>query len=236
MTTYKSYQANQALSRGLNWGKLELFYSFIPQIFYFIFYFPLKWIFAFFFKLKIESKENLKSLQGPLVIASSHASWIDPFLIGVAFPFGAKVFPIHYATLWKYYYFPLFTPLIWLFGGFPIRKGIGLNKTLAAPKDILELGGVVGIFPAGKRMRKWNENQPVRAKRGAAFLSLATNAPILPVKIEGNIGMSFKTFLMRKHQIKVKLGKTFFLPPVDIKKPENLNEPSNFIMHKITQL
>jgi len=236
MTTYKSYQASQTLSRGLDWGKLELFYSFIPSLFWLVFYFPLKIIFNLFFHLKIESKEDLRKLQGSLVIASSHASWIDPFLIGIAFPFGARVFPIHYATLWKYYYFPLFTPLIWLFGGFPIRKGIGLDKTLAIPVKILKLGGVVGIFPSGKRTRKWNESEMPRAKRGVVFLSLKSRSPILPVKIEGSIGMKFSQFLLGKYKIKIKIGKKFYLPLENLERLEKLNSSADYVMHKIVSL
>ena len=183
---------------------------FIPRIFFSLFYFPLKIIFKLFFSFKVQSKEDLKELQGPLIIVSSHASWVDPFLIGAAFPFLAKASPIHYATWWKYYYFPIFTPLVWLFGGFPIRKGIGLEKALLAASEILKQGGVVGIFPTGKRTRKWNEFYQPRAKRGAAYLAIKNNIPVLPVKIEGNIGMSFKGFLRRKYKIKVKTGKRVF--------------------------
>lgn len=236
MATSKSYQLQGQLSRGLNCGKPRSYGYFFAKFFYLIFYFPLRIIFRHFFSLEVEGKENLKDLNNPLIIASSHASWIDPFLIGTIFDFPNKVFPIHYATWWKYYYFPVFVPLSWAFGCFPVRPKIGLEKSLLVPERILKSGGVVGIFPTGKRTRKWNENNPPRAKRGAAYLSLKANVPILPIKIEGNIGMKFKFFLKKKYKIKIKVGKVFYLPPCDYANPENLNEPSNYIMYKITQL
>ncbi|KPJ55035.1 hypothetical protein AMJ47_01930 [Parcubacteria bacterium DG_72] len=234
MPTTKFYQLNNSASKGFSWGKLE--YFLIPRIFYYLFYFPLKAIFKLFSHFKVQTQEDLKNLQGPLVVVSSHASWIDPFLIGAAFPFLTKAAPIYYATWWKYYYFPIFTPLIWLFGGFPIRKGIGLDKALVAASKILSQGGIVGIFPAGKRTRKWNEPYQPRAKRGAGYLAIKNSAPILPIKIEGNVGMNFKSFLRRKYKIKVKIGKVFYLSYQDLNNPENLNYPANLIMNKITNL
>lgn len=236
MATSKYYQDHRLTSRTLGWGKVGIPHSFVPKIFCDIFYFPLRVVFNFFFRLEVESREDLKKLTGPLIIVSNHASWIDPFLIGMAFPFNAKIFPIRYATLWKYYYFPVFTFLIWLFGGFPIRKGIGLEKSLAVPEEILGFGGVVGIFPTGKRTRVWNKNQPVKPKRGAAYLAIKTNTYILPVKIEGNMGMNFKGFLTRKYKIKIKTGKEFLLPYQNLNNVEKLNYPADYVMAKINRL
>lgn len=234
MPITKFYQLDSSVSRGFLWGKLE--YFLLPRIFYYLLYFPLKAIFNIFFQIEVETQEDLKKLQGPLVIASSHASWVDPFLIGISFPVSTKAAPIHYATWWKYYYFPPFTLLIWLFGGFPVRKGIGLERSLAAGSRILSHGGVVGVFPTGKRTRKWNEYHQPKAKRGAAFLSVKHSAPILPVKIEGNVGMRFGGFLKRRYKIKVKIGKPFYLHHQDLSKPENLNYPSDLIMNKVNNL
>jgi len=236
MAITKYYQERNLASRISSWGKAGVFYSFVPKVFFDALYFPFKIVFNAFSFLEVEGKENLENLSGPLIIASSHGSWIDPILIAVAFPFNSRVFPIHYATLWKYYYFPLFTPLIWLAGGFPVRKRIGLDKALAVPEEILELGGVVGIFPTGKRVRKWNENEAPRARRGAAYLAEKTGVAVLPVKIEGNIGMNFKSFLMKKYRIKLKFGKVFSLPPRAMHSPEDLNEPTDYIMERITRM
>lgn len=206
----------------------------LPKIFYNLFWLPSRIIFNFFFHFKIESKTDLKRLKGPLVLTSNHASWVDPFLIGAAFPFAAQIFPIRYACWYKYFYFPLFFPFILSFGAFPIKKGLGLEKALVAPIKILKNRGVVGFFPEGKR-RRIGEELP-KPKRGAAYLALATNSEILPIKIEGNIGMSFFKFLLRQYTTKIKIGERFSLPPQKVEKPEDLNQTSNFIMSKIREL
>jgi 1-acyl-sn-glycerol-3-phosphate acyltransferase len=51
--------------------------------------------------------------------------------------------------------------------------------------EILEEDDVLGIFPEGARARYWGE-RPI--KRGAAWLSIATGAPVLPCSISGSEG------------------------------------------------
>lgn len=204
----------------------------LSGFFYNFFWLPARLIFTFFLSLKIETKEDLRKLEGPLIVASNHICWADPFLIGASFPFLAKVFPIRYACWWKYFYFPFIFPFAWAFGSFPVRKGIGLERTLKTAVKILEKKGVVGIFPEGRRQRK-GASKP---KRGPAFLAIKTGAKILPVKIEGNTSMSFFGCLLGRYQVKIKFGKTFHLPPQKINSIENYNKPANFIMEKIREL
>ena len=122
MATFKYYQTHHSLSIDKIWGKLSLSFV-ITSIFYALFWFPLKLIFKFFMRVEIEGRENARNLKGPLIIIINHASWIDPFVVATAFSFNSKVFPIRYACLWKYFYFPLLFPIFWPAGAFPIWKG-----------------------------------------------------------------------------------------------------------------
>lgn len=234
MAIHKSYQLGHSVSREINWGKLT-FPSF-PRFFYNLFWIPLKLVFSYFLQIEVENRENLSKLEGPVVIASSHGSWSDSFIIGICFPFMAKVSPIRYAVWWKYYYFPLFTLLLWLFGSFPVRKGVGLDKALAVPLRVLKDGGCVGIFPTGKRARKWNQSEPPKPRRGVSYLALKTNTRVLPIKIEGNVGMKFGDFLKRKYKIKVKIGRALYLPYQDASNEEQLNEGADLVMKRIMSL
>jgi len=242
MATHRYYQLQNSLSRGVIWEKLARQFSFkvrfsdiLPFVFYNLFWLPFKVILDFFFRIEVDSKEDLKNLEGPLIIASSHASWTDSFIIGICFSFCAKVCPIRYAVLWKYYYFPPFTLLLWLSGNFPIRKGLGLDKSLAAPIEILKKGGCVGIFPTGKRTRLWHKEAP-KPKRGVVYLSAKTRVPILPIKIEGNLGMKFRRFLLRKYRIKVKIGKLCKVSIADLQDENQLNLVSDSLMRSIMSL
>lgn len=206
---------------------------FIPGFFYNLIWWPARIVFNFFFHLKIETQENLNKLRGPLIIASNHAAWLDPFLIASSFPFLSEAFPIRYACWHRYFYSPRLFFFVRILGAFPIEKGLGLEKSLETPIKILENKGVVGFFPEGKRKRAGRHR---KGRRGAAYLSLKTKAKILPVKIEGNMNMSFGKFLLRRNKIKIKIGKAFFLSSKKIKKPSDFNKPSALIMEKIRAL
>lgn len=231
--TSKSYQGGDALSRGTSWGKL-LKGSFIQYIFCNLFLFPVRLLAWVFLHLEIETEIDLKKLEGPLIIASNHISWIDPFLIGIPFHFNAKILPIHYTVLDKFYYKPLILPFVWLVGSFPVKRKIGLDKALKIPIDILNKGGVIGIFPEGKR--EWKKG-PSRPKRGIAYMALKTGTKILPIRIETPIiKMTFIGALLGKYKIKIKIGKPFYLPKKTIAKVQDYNQPANFVINRIRQL
>ncbi len=175
----------------------------------------------------------MKKLEGPLIIASNHGAWFDGWLIGAIFPPKAKVFPIRYATWYRYYYFPLFFPFLWAFGAFPVRKGEGLEKVLQPAIEILKSGGVVGIFPEGKRQYVGRPRNP---RRGVAYLAVKTGAPILPVKITGNRGLGIISSLLRKRKIKVFVGEPFTVSQREIKNLNDYNKIAREIMAKIELL
>lgn len=166
-------------------------------------------LFRFFLHYKVENPEKLKALEPPLIIISNHISYLDPFLIGAAFPLGAKVFPIRFATDPQYYRSPFLFPFIWLLAGFPIYKKIGLEESLKVPLEVLKKKGVVGIFPQGK-IRRYG--RPRKGRRGAAYLARKTGSPILPIRIEGRINIGLKRFFSREAEITVIVGELFRLP------------------------
>jgi 1-acyl-sn-glycerol-3-phosphate acyltransferase len=110
--------------------------------------------------------------RGPAVLAASHDSLLDPFVLGVATP---RV--IHYmakAELWRY---PVLRELVKGFGAFPVRRGLGDAAALDYGLELLERGELVGMFPQGTclpyRRRPW--------RRGAARLAKDAGAPLVPV-------------------------------------------------------
>ena len=127
---------------------------------------------------EVTGREHLP-VEGPYLVTANHLSLIDPVLVSIAVgrlvrflaldePFGQS---------------SLLDALMLYFGAIPMsreRPPLGaLLEALAA----LEQDQVVGIFPEGARARYWGE-RPL--KRGAAWLSLATGAPIIPCSITGS--------------------------------------------------
>ncbi len=196
-------------------------------------YCAIKPLFVFFFRLEINNQENVEKFRGPLIIVSNHLYWFDAFLVGIAMPRKAKIFPIQYACWHKYFYHPLAFWFLKVMGSFPVEKGIGLEKALRIPLKILNKKGVICLFPEGKRRRA---GRPRKARRGAAYLAVKTNSPLLPVYIEGKIKVNLMNILLRRHKFKIKIGKIFYLPQQQIKKPKDFNILSNLIMEKIRNL
>lgn len=165
-------------------------------------------VFEFLLDFKVDGKKNLKNFSGPLIVAFNHSSWLDAFFIMAAIPPNSQIAPVRFAV-WKGHYKKLWLrPFLALEGSFPISKGIGLKKSLQTALEILKKGGAVGIAPEEKRRHL---GRPRKPRRGVAFLALATGSPILPIFIEGAIGLKISDIARRKRKIKIKIGKMFHL-------------------------
>ena len=75
----------------------------------------------------------------------------------------------------------------WFFrsaGQIPMRRegGSASERALAAAKDVLENGGVLGVYPEGTRSP---DGRLYRGHTGVARLALQCGAPVIPVGITG---------------------------------------------------
>jgi len=206
---------------------MYLIKRFFGKIFFNLFWLPFQLFFRFFLRVEFRYEEDVKKIRLPLIIAVNHTSWVDPFLAGMVFPFNSVVYPICFAA-WHIYYYVGF-PFFFVLASFPVKRGIGLENALKEAVKVLKNRGTVGIFPEGKRRRF---GRPRRGRRGVAYLALTTGAPVMPLKIEGALGLTFSKFFLRRKKIVVKVGKPFYLPP-EMKYPENINEATDFIMDKL---
>ena len=189
---------------------------------------------VFFLRMQVTSEEeNYSELSGPLVIAASHSTMLDPFLIGRIFPQNTKLSPIYYPTwnvmFWRFFWF------IWPLGAFPIKRGAGGPKAVLKPAlNALKRKKTVVIFPEGKRYKGGRRKKP---RRGAAYLAITAQSAVLPIHIQTS-ALGFLGFLQRKWRLKIYVGKRFFLPEQfsDPENIEHLNEASQYIADKISEL
>ncbi len=128
------------------------------------------------FHIRYVGKENIPK-DGSLIVCSNHRSVIDPFLVAV--PFRRQ---LHFMAKSE-----LFTDhgkiAAWFLrkaGAFPVHRDKGDTESIRTAEDILQKGGVLGIFPQGRVVF---DLSPFRPKAGFALLSERTGAPILPVSI-----------------------------------------------------
>jgi 1-acyl-sn-glycerol-3-phosphate acyltransferase len=127
-----------------------------------------------FYRVRIEGRDQLPE-DGPVILAANHRSFLDsiflPLVIRRRVTFVAKA---------EYFDDPKTAWFFRAMGQIPIRRegGSAAEGALAAATDVLERGGIFGIYPEGTRTR---DGYLHRGHTGVARLALATGAPIVPV-------------------------------------------------------
>lgn len=206
---------------------------FFPKIVHIFCWMLGRTFFRFCFQFEVKGEKYLKGLKGPLIIAFNHSHRLDPIFINASFPPGSRLTPIHFATWYGHYWKPVFLPFLIMAGAFPVYKGIGLEKTLKKGLEILERGGIVGIAPEERRRHL---GRPRKGRGGVAFLALKTNSPVLPIYIDGVMGLKMSDVLSRKRKVATKIGKPFYLSSLskDIQEV-NLKALADLVMEHIYQ-
>ena len=130
------------------------------------------------FRVKVEGRENLKG-DGAVIISANHRSFIDSLFIPLVVPrrvtFVAKA---------EYFDDPKTAWIFKALGQIPIRRegGSASERALDSAAEVLENGGVFGIYPEGTRTR---DGLLHKGRTGVARLSMRTGAPIIPCGLVG---------------------------------------------------
>ena len=131
---------------------------------------------AALFRMRVEGQENVP-LRSGLVLASNHASYVDPILIGVAakrelcYVTKAEVFPI-----------PVLGWLIRKLNAHPIDRSRGDRGALRVFEQILRSGKALFLSPEGTRNKSGEFLKP---KAGIGLLVHRTAATVVPVYVYG---------------------------------------------------
>jgi len=117
--------------------------------------------------------------EGPAILAANHRSFMDSVFL-------ALVVDRPVTFLAKAEYFDR-RRTAWIFrstGQIPLRRGSpkGARQAMAAACEVLDQGGVVGIYPEGTRSR---DGRLHRGNLGPARLAATSGAPIVPVGLVG---------------------------------------------------
>jgi 1-acyl-sn-glycerol-3-phosphate acyltransferase len=131
-----------------------------------------------YWRLGLEGAVESIPRRGPLLLLSNHASFLDPWLIGMAFP---RYIRYLITNRW-YERSPLWKGVFRAFGTEPMQTG-NPRATIEAVCRVLSRGEVTGIFPEG-RISDDGRIQPFRA--GATRIAALSGAPVLPLGIRGN--------------------------------------------------
>ncbi|HEV2780782.1 MAG TPA: lysophospholipid acyltransferase family protein [Actinophytocola sp.] len=132
------------------------------------------WLYRPVFRIRIHGRERIPAT-GPVVLVANHSSFIEPqMLFGLV---GRRAVFLVKAELGRGILGRL---LRWL-GQLHIRRGEPDRGPLMAAVQFLREGGLVGVFPEGRR----GSGDVLQAERGAAWLVRTTGAVVLPVATRG---------------------------------------------------
>lgn len=179
----------------------------------------LPFLFRIFCRVKVEGKENLKHIKGPVIFASNHQSHYDIGVIMTKLPLRWSQ-NIATATWREFFFNPdltfrTFLKRLLFYAGtiifniypFPIQKGY--KKSMKYTGNLIEKGWNILIFPEGERSKTENI---IPFKQGAGMLAVEMKIPVVPIKLENvrkvlPIGKFWPKFGMAK----MKIGKPIMI-------------------------
>ena len=121
-----------------------------------------------------------RAIHGPAIIVSNHTSVWDYAAMLFVFPTRTLRYQMAEVLFKK----KLLGPFLRLMGGIHIDRASSDMGYMSRSLDILRRGGVVGVFPEG-RLPLPGETPPIPFRPGAAFLSITSGAPVIPVWTDG---------------------------------------------------
>ena len=159
-------------------------------------------IYATYFHWRVFNAERVP-LKGPLILASNHASFLDPPLVGSGIHRG-----INYLARDTLFRYPGVGWLLRKWNSVPVDRDGGGAAGLKAILDRLLAGGAIILFPEGTRTRD-GKLQPARS--GIGLTVIKSDAAVVPARVFGTFeayGRHLK--FPRPHGIAVKYGRPMY--------------------------
>src|SRR6516162_5053810 len=158
--------------------------------------------YKFYFGWRVFNAERVP-LQGPVILASNHASFLDPPLVGAGIRRG-----INYLARDTLFRYPVIGWLLRKWNSVPVDREGGGAAGLKAILDRLLAGGAIILFPEGTRSRD-GKLQPARS--GIGLTVIKSTAAVVPVRVFGTFeayGRHMK--IPHPHRIAVKYGRPMY--------------------------
>jgi 1-acyl-sn-glycerol-3-phosphate acyltransferase len=165
---------------------------------YFLGWLFFRTIYKFYFRWRAFNPERVP-LQGPVILASNHASFIDPPLVGAGLHR-----KINYLARESLFRFPIVGWVLRSWSAVPVDRDGGGGAGLKAILNRLLDGGGIILFPEGTRTRD-GKLQPARS--GIGLTVIKSDAVVVPVRVFGTFEAYGRHIrLPRPHRIAVKYG------------------------------
>jgi 1-acyl-sn-glycerol-3-phosphate acyltransferase len=182
-----------------------------------------------FTHMTVTGQENIPQA-GPLIIVANHRSTIDPSVLSATMPPGTRfVGPGDFKLLFPANLFIRWNKTI------TVRRSTQMERSaLKQMTEVLNDKQMLALFPEGGTWEK-----PIdEAKPGAAYLSLVTGAPILPIGLGNTYQIWPKVMRLARPALQVRIGHV--LPPVTAsnrsQRTEALQAATHLMMQRIYDL
>jgi 1-acyl-sn-glycerol-3-phosphate acyltransferase len=155
-----------------------------------------------YFRIRRIGREHLPR-RGPLLFASNHRSFLDPFVIGTLLRR-----PVYYMAKRELFERRWQAWILSALGAFPVDRGAGDAGAMDTAREILERGDCVVVFPEGTRVRPGPLGRP---RRGVGRLALETGVPVVPVAVIGTEDVR-RGWRIRPRRVQVRVGRPLRFP------------------------
>ena len=166
---------------------------------YFIGWTTYRALFKFYFGWRVFNPERVP-LEGGVILAANHASYIDPPLVG-----SGVHRSINYLARENLFRFPVMGWVLRQWQVVPVDRDGGGAAGLRAILDRLLAGGAIILFPEGTRTHD-GKLQPARS--GIGLTVIKSVAPLVPVRVFGTYEAYGRHLrLPRPRRVAVKYGR-----------------------------
>ena len=156
---------------------------------------PMTRLFAW---IRVEGREHVSNLDGPVVFAANHQSFIDPSVILAALPraqrgrvatamakefFAAHFDPARHTRTERFTSSLNYCLAVGFYNAFPLpQREAGARDALRYAGELVSAGNSLLIFPEGRRV---TGDAVARFQPGAAMLAARLDVPVVPVRLRG---------------------------------------------------
>ncbi len=158
--------------------------------------------FLIYLRMQRIGREHLPK-SGPLLLASNHRSFLDPFVIGTLVRR-----PVYYMAKRELFEKRWQAWILNGLGAFPVDRGAGDGAALETARAILARGDVVVVFPEGTRVRQGPLGTP---RRGIGRLALEAGVPVAPIAVIGSENVR-RGWRIRPRKVRLRVGRPLSFP------------------------
>ena len=168
------------------------------NVLYFLGWCGFRTLYQSYFRWHVYNPERVP-LKGGVILASNHASFLDPPLVGAGLRRG-----INYLARASLFRFPVVGWVLHQWQVVPVDRDGGGAAGLRAILDRLLAGGAIILFPEGTRTRD-GKLQPARS--GIGLTVIKSIAPVMPVRVFGTFEAYGRNLrIPRPYRVAVKYG------------------------------